>query len=393
MEEEAAEEESQEPKKQNGNLLNKLYYEGGKPGSYATEERLWREAKKYAPKITKREVREYLAKQYVHTRHKRLRKTFPRRKVLTLRIDHTWSADLIQCSEALSRYNKGYNYIVNCIDLFSRKCWVRPIKRKTNKETEEAMRSIINKNQGRSPLKHWTDEGTEWTGLKKLYKEEEIIQYSTKSPLKAVYIERANSSLESIMYRMMTAENSMRWIDYLEDAVSSYDSRKTKTLHGMSPNEAHKKANEEWLRAKFLEDYDRHKKKFYNKKPKFQIGDTVRVAKKRSTFDRGYEPTTEVETRVVEDVPLTTPTVYKLTGKRRKYYGQEMVLVTPTTTKRDKSYYIAKTKTVYPKQLRSGSSTRGSETQYLLKARNQPDLNTWITEEEHQTLKDGGYLG
>ena len=119
----------------------------------------------------------------------------------------------------------------------------------------------------------------------------------------------------------------------------------------------------------------------------------MRVAKKRSTFDRGYEPTTEVETRVVEDVPLTTPTVYKLMGKRRKYYGQEMVLATPTTTKRDKSYYIAKTKTVYPKQLRSGSSTRGSETQYLLKARNQPDLNTWITEEEHQTLKDGGYLG
>ena len=142
----------------NGKLLTNIYYTPGHPGSFSSEKRLYDEAKKENPQISRKFVKEFMNKQYVVSRHKRLRKTFPRRKVLILRINQSWSVDLVQC-DLLKNYNRGYGYIVNCIDLFSKKLWARPIRQKTKKEVEAALESIIEENDMVSPYKLWTDNG------------------------------------------------------------------------------------------------------------------------------------------------------------------------------------------------------------------------------------------
>ena len=103
--------------------------------------------------------KEYMKKQYTFSRHKKLTRSIPRRKVLSLRIDHTWAADLIEISSLISYGNSGFSQILNVVDLFSRKMFARPLKNKTKTETKAAMQSIVEENNMQSPYKLWTDEG------------------------------------------------------------------------------------------------------------------------------------------------------------------------------------------------------------------------------------------
>ena len=242
------------------------------------------------------------------------------------------------------------------IDLFSRKLFSRGIKKKTKDETEQAMRDIVKENNNRSPFKLWTDRGMEWLSLTDFYDEMEIVRYSTNSSLKSVFIERANLSLQDLLYRSMTSLNTAKWVDLLQDCVSTYNLRVSKVLYGLCPQDAHKPENEEYLRSCFLTAYQKFKEKFKNKKPKFSVGQTVRVRKEKQLFQRGYEPTTDMAQRTIEKILLTTPVTYKLSGLKRAVYEPELFPTEPPSNEREKHYYIAGTRKVnqkrFPKALK-----------------------------------------
>ena len=371
-------------------MLQRLYYGSKEPSSFSSAHRLFQAARKENEKITMKQVFAWLKKQVTYTRHKRPRLTFPRRKVLTLRIDETWASDLIQI-DTLANFNSGYQYILTVVDLFSRKLWTRKLKQKSKKEMEAALRSIVEENDGRSPYKLWTDEGQEYLCLKDLYEEMEIERYSTRSPIKSAFAERMNKTIEDLLYKKMTAQNTKRWIHLLEEVVQIHNNRVSSVLHGLTPNEAHEKRNEEYLRAKFLEDYEKHKRRFSHEKPKFAIGDTVRVIRKRSVFNRGYEPSFGSDIYIVKKVIKTYPITYKLEGKQRAFYSQELEAAKEPETAEEKQYFIERIRRVGARKLRSGAST-GGHTEYLLKAKNDPEQSSWISQFEFDKLKDGGYL-
>jgi hypothetical protein len=59
--------------------------------------------------------------------HKPTRWRFTRRRVVVYGIDHQWQADLVDLAK-LSSYNKGFKYLLTCIDVLSRYAWVVPLK-------------------------------------------------------------------------------------------------------------------------------------------------------------------------------------------------------------------------------------------------------------------------
>ena len=209
-------------------------------------------------------------------------------------------------------------------------------------------------------------------------------------PFQAVFIERANSTLESMLYKKMTSLQTGKWIDILDDVVESLNARPRDILHGLSATEAHKKENEENLRSKFLADYKKYKKQFERQKAKFKIGDHVRLARKRTTFHRGYEVQTEPEVYIIENIFYTYPITYSVEGKQQKYYAQQLVKATPAS-EQQKHYYIANTRQVNQKRLRSGRESTG-EKEYLLRSSNDPELSTYISETQYQKLKDDGLI-
>ena len=61
--------------------------------------------------------------------HKPLRRRFDKRTVFAKQVDDIWTADLVDTS-SFSRSNKGYNYLLTVIDVFSKNGWIVPLKTK-----------------------------------------------------------------------------------------------------------------------------------------------------------------------------------------------------------------------------------------------------------------------
>jgi hypothetical protein len=76
--------------------------------------------------IRRNKSRELLQSQDTYTLHKPTKRRFPRRRVVVYGIDHQWQADLVDLAK-LSSYNKGFKYLLTCIDVLSQYPWVVPL--------------------------------------------------------------------------------------------------------------------------------------------------------------------------------------------------------------------------------------------------------------------------
>ena len=59
--------------------------------------------------------------------HKPVRRKFERRRVLVSGIDKIWAADLADM-KAFSKFNRGFNFLLLVIDIFSKYGWIIPLK-------------------------------------------------------------------------------------------------------------------------------------------------------------------------------------------------------------------------------------------------------------------------
>ena len=111
-----------------------------------------------------------------------------------------------------------------CIDTYSKYVWIRPHKRKTGKETNDAFMSIL-EDSNQKPVKIRYDQGTEFknTHFQKLVKDEGIIGYNAINDTKAAIVDRFNRTFNTKMYRYFTAFITFRYIDVLQDLVKSYN--------------------------------------------------------------------------------------------------------------------------------------------------------------------------
>ena len=76
--------------------------------------------------------------------HKPIRHKFPKRKVFAKNVDDIWAADLVEM-KTLSKFNKGYKYLLTVIDVFSKYGWIVPIKNKTGLNMANALKLIFDK--------------------------------------------------------------------------------------------------------------------------------------------------------------------------------------------------------------------------------------------------------
>ena len=92
------------------------------------------------------------------TVHKPKRKNYLRRKIIVNHIDEIFAADLVEIQK-FSKINKGYRYLLKCIDIFSKYAFVIPLKDKKGITTKNSLQKIFNK---RKTKFLWTDNGKEF---------------------------------------------------------------------------------------------------------------------------------------------------------------------------------------------------------------------------------------
>ena len=240
--------------------------------------------------------------------HKPITRNFRKRTVISYGIDKIWAADLVEMQK-YSKWNKGIKYLLMVIDVFSKYGWIVPLKDKKTENVSLAFDEIFKKSK-RKPEKLWTDKGSEFISkhFKDFLNRHNIMMYHTQNEEKSNVVERWNRTMKNKMWKMFSANNNTVYWDKLDKLLDDCNNRKHCSIK-ITPTEASKKGNEKQVFANLYKDEIYLKPK----KPKFSIGDKVRLSKyKRRVFDKGYTPNWTEELFVIDKVNLTKPVTYNV---------------------------------------------------------------------------------
>ena len=232
--------------------------------------------------------------------HKPVRRKFKRRRVLVNGIDKIWAADLADM-QAFSKFNRGIKYLLAVIDVFSKYGYLIPLKDKTGKSVTSALKTIFKE---RKPEKMWVDKGKEFYNkdVKEL-----IELYSTENEEKSSVVERWIRNMKEKMWKYFTDNNTNVYVDILPDFVEDYNNTRHSSIK-MTPVEASKKKNELTVWRNLYPN----RLNIIDIKPKFSIGDKVRISKKKKTFEKGYTTRWTEEIFTIVEVKHTSPVTYKI---------------------------------------------------------------------------------
>lgn len=242
----------------------------------------------------------------VNELHKPARKNYKRRRVITKGIYDLWAIDLVELIPH-SKINKGYKYILVCINVFSKYVWCEPLKNKTGREVAVAMEKILMQNKIK-PKNIQSDGGGEFfnSDFKKVMEKWNINHYRTFSNVKAAVVERVNRTLKNKMWKRFSLQGNYKWLDLLPAIVKEYNASFHRTIK-MAPKDVKKKDEKNLLNTVYS-----HIKTVDPKKIKFKLDDYVRVSKYREAFQKGYIPQWSNEIFRISKINRTNPTTYIL---------------------------------------------------------------------------------
>jgi len=266
-------------------------------------------------------VEDWLKKQLAYTLHKPLRRNYPTRSYKTSGINELWQLDLTEMIP-YAKVNKGYKYILTCIDVFSRFGRAIPLKSKKGEDVAKALATIFNDN---IPFYIQTDLGKEFynSHVKKILTKHGVRHYSVYSQFKAALVERWNRTLRERLNRYFTYRGKKQWHDALDDIVYSYNHSKHRGIQYMRPVDVNVK-NEAELWSK----QEQQQQPTVGKT--IQLLDYVRVSRNKGPFLKNFDQNWSDEVfRVIAIDTKQTPVMYTLQDLQGsviqgKFYMQEL---------------------------------------------------------------------
>ena len=280
-----------------------IYYTPSRAGSLGGARALSRVAKKSLS-----ETRNWLITQDAYTLHKPVRYKFKRRRVISGGIGHQWQCDVIDTSN-ISKHNDDYKFLLTCVDVFSRKAYVIPLKSKSNRDVLSGFRSIknlLNKSGKKLPFCIQTDRGKEFLGapVQTWFKDNHIKFFvSENDDIKCSLVERFNRTLKNRLWRHFTGSNTLKYTDILDDLVQGYNDSYHRAIK-MAPNHVTARNSAAvWKKLHPIVQFP---------KSKFKVGDSVRISKTRRVFRKGYLPQWSEEIFTLSKRLNTNPVTWKL---------------------------------------------------------------------------------
>ncbi len=188
--------------------------------------------------------------------------------------------------------NNGVKYLLTAIDCFTRYAFVRPLKDKTSGTVLKAFQEIIESLEDKPKLVV-CDKGNEFVNkhFMNFCKQNEMKLITPKSNVHAAYIERFNRTIQNLIYRFLTENNTNRYIDHLDKILETYNFRYHRMIE-MSPYEAEHNPNAALHINKLISKQENNMKKI---NPTLKIGDLVRISKEKYKFSRGYDQQSHIE--------------------------------------------------------------------------------------------------
>ena len=348
--------------------IKKLYNDPKFPASFAGKNRFFKAVKAKKNNAKSKEVKRALKAVDSYTLHKPVRKPSLYRRIYTKGIKYLYQIDLVDMTK-FEKENDGHRWLITIIDTFSKKAWAFKMKRKNATAIMEVMGPFLHQN---TPKKVEFDQGTEFYNAPflNLLKKLKIKYFSVYSDHKCAIVERFNRTLKTRMYRSFTARGSHRWVDILQDLIDGYNKSQHRSIK-YAPDDVTTE-NENKVRKNLFPIVKKEKK---HSTPFFKIGDSVRITRKKSIFQKGYEQTYSYEVFTVSEIKTTYPITYGIKDYKGElikgsWYRNELQAVDIS----DKIWPIEK---IVDKRKKAGV------TEYLVKFIGYSnEANTWVTQQD-----------
>ena len=190
-----------------------------------------------------------------------------------------------------SWFNNGFKYIFCCVDVFSKKADMIPLKDREQTTTTKAFEKILN-NLG-IPKTIYSDQGSEFknASFQKLLDKHNIqIIFALGH---ASFVESFNKTMKNRMMKYMKLKNTDNWSKIVSPVLDAYNNSPHSTTK-IAPNKVNKDNEIQVL----MNISKRAKKGTY---PKLEVGDNVRVPVIHKQH-KGYKDSFSMETHKIEDV-------------------------------------------------------------------------------------------
>ena len=134
-----------------------------------------------------------------------------------------YQADLLSF-ESLGSRNKNFNWILSCVDIYSRRAWAIPVKTKSGTSVSGGLKTIF---KDGIPKRLTTDNGKEFlnSSVQALLKKHKIQHYLNEPGSHEILgiIERFNRTLRQRINRNFERIGKLRWIDDISSLVDNYN--------------------------------------------------------------------------------------------------------------------------------------------------------------------------
>lgn len=302
-----------------------------------------------------------------YTRHRPIRRRFPRNKIITGGIDHVWFVDLADVSN-LRTYNNNIRFLLCVVDAFSKKAFVEPLPNKRTSTVRAGFERIFERTE-RRPRQIFSDAGTEFTGndIQNLFighRIRHIRAYNTET--KASIAEIFLKNFKRKIYRYLTHNRTKRYLPVLRDFEDSYNQTYNRAI-GTTPDLVDK-SNEANIWHRLY-----HSSAPPEDKPKFQAGDFVRLAELKGAFGKTFTGAWTNEVFRLASVKPGFPRKYvvealdgeKIIGTFNPY---ELLKITF-----DENRFI-------PETILKTTTSKGGRKRYLVRWRDRPpSFDSWTT--------------
>lgn len=157
----------------------------------------------------------------------------------------------------------------------------RGLKNKDATTVTAAMEDIFTDSK-RKPKNIHSDKGKEFYNktFQELMTTNNINHYSSHSIIKCSFVERVNRTFRNMMMKFLHERGTSRWINHLSTLVDKYNSKKHRTIK-TAPKNINKENEKEILEKIYAEKNNKR-----CLKPKYKIGDPVRLNLTRKTFNK-----------------------------------------------------------------------------------------------------------
>lgn len=142
-------------------LLRKLYNDP--ETGFVGRDKLYKRITDNYCGISKNDIMEFLKAQQTYQRHEGPAAREVMKPIVTNQVNERWQIDLLDLSKFKS-YNNNYEYLLTCIDHFSKFAWVKPLRNKGAQRVTQAFAAILQEDswEGGQPKYLQSDNGGEF---------------------------------------------------------------------------------------------------------------------------------------------------------------------------------------------------------------------------------------